>query len=399
MYITIGIAVIFFWLPIAIFAATRGCGLEHTTCDFYAFFSAGKSFLLGQSPYFLDSQSMPIENISIASLQYTWFIYPPTLIPFWGIFALVNYFDAQILWLIFNVTMGVCALILIYRYLPASKKSLWVFIYSLLFIFSFPLLLEIRWGNTNFLVGCLMGISFIYYERHTYQVASHLLVLASFLKLYPIFYIVILVVKYRNKLFIRQLGVDIILGIISSLFVVPILWYQQYFGIVLPRILGGRGHYPLNQSFLELFGVAGTSMAIPFLSILVVVFFVFLYKISKQSHSASQENSIEAVLLYSMGCSIALGFSGYVWPNTFVILLYPLSLLLTKLQDKGKKILVPLVVITILCQSAWTNMFFFNKVNAIGNLLLIFFLLYVFFDTNSLSLKKENVQVEILNPS
>ncbi len=375
--IAILLAAVCFWGPLAIFATTKKCSLGYTTCDFYAYYLAGKSYLLGLSPYNAIPQQLLLEYTIDTTFTYSWFIYPPTLLPFWAVFALLPYKDAQIVWLFLNCIMGLGTVATIYGHLPESKRIPWVVLLSLLFMFSAPLLIEISWGNINFFISCLMAVSFVMYKKNKTAITAILLAIASLLKVYPGFYLMILVFVYRDRKLLKQFIFFILIGISLSCLFIPWQLYIQYLGETLPRIAVGSTTFDPNQSFLDLFGVTGSGGELIFMGSLLTGVFYILSQIRLKLKLQDRKSSVNQALYYALGCSIALCISGYVWPHTFVILLFPLSILIPEILEATPKIRILFLFASILTQAPWFNYIIINKINALGNLVLLSWLIIV----------------------
>ncbi len=388
VFIALILAGICFWLPLVATALTKTCDYNVTTCDFYAYYIAGKTYLLGLNPYYTPPQSLMGGYYTDPSLHYSWFIYPPTFMLLWAMFATLSYATAQIAWGILNCVIGAITLYAVYKNISHKDKRGWVVLTALMMFFSAPLLLDIRAGNASFLIGCLMTLGSIAYMKDKKWVSALILVLAAFLKVFPIFLIIILIVFYRDWRFIKNIIITASSVFLSSLLFIPSTWYTVYLFEILPRISGGRIPFYANQSIFEMLGIGGYTGGI----VLSLGFFllasIFIYIHTKNYiHQDVQRYLCWIPLL--IGSSFSLLLSGMVWSHTFVILIFPLSFILIALFRQQKNMwFYVLLVGAILTQAPMFDYVIINKLNGIGNILLLIWAGAVLMDFKKMKLEK-----------
>src|SRR5208282_2191318 len=139
-----------YWIPAFLYSTRIPTG----TVDFNYFYTAGWLFLHHENPY-----------------NNTFFVYPPTSIPFYAIFAFFNLDLAMQLWRVTYFGMFGIALLGLCLTLDSKRRSLYVLLALLLMFTSYPLLILMRVGQNDLLVGSLTVLALVF-QRIQRNVAS-----------------------------------------------------------------------------------------------------------------------------------------------------------------------------------------------------------------------------------
>ena len=116
--------------------------------DFHTFYIAARSWLSHGNPYSLNGRP-------------TAFIYPPTSLPFFGLFGLMDFRFASQLWMVTYFSLFAVSLIALALTLKGDRRNVYVSIAVLLFLTSYPLLIMFQLGQSDLLVASLVILSLV----------------------------------------------------------------------------------------------------------------------------------------------------------------------------------------------------------------------------------------------
>ncbi len=223
-----------YWIPTFLYSSTvslYGSGGP----DFNTFYLAGESWLLHKNPY-----------INVAPSP---FVYPPTSLPFYGVFALFQIDFASWLWMLTYFIIFAIALVAVGFTLKDERKSLYVSIAALLFFTSYPLLIMMTLGQSDLLVASLSILSLVGYRLKHSTVSAILLSAATLLKGPPVLLLIYFVLYNRDPKYAVRFVASTVAFVVFSLVTVPFAWYAYYVTNVLPGLSVVSSWY-MNQSIV-----------------------------------------------------------------------------------------------------------------------------------------------------
>jgi hypothetical protein len=164
------------------------------------------------------------------------FIYPPTSLPFYGMFASFAFQQASILWFIVYFSVFLVALLSLALTIEGERRYVYVSLAVLLLLTSYPLLFLMQWGQSDLLIAGFAILSLVG-ERLNHRFTSAVLLSIATLLKGPAVVLLIYFVIFRRDL--RYLGYFLIstcLIVGASLLVVPVGLYGYYLTNVLPTL-------------------------------------------------------------------------------------------------------------------------------------------------------------------
>jgi hypothetical protein len=212
--------------------------------DFHTFYMAGKSWLSGLNPY-VNLQA----HIS--------FLYPPTSLPFFGMFAPFEFNLAAQLWTVTYVFMFAVALLSLAFTLKSERRFVYVSIAVLFLLSSFPFQRNIELSQGIDLIIASLTILSLVMERIKHQFASAVLLsIATLMKGPAIFLLIYFVIFRRDLRYLANFLVSTLAIVGAFLLVVPFKLYWEYAVNVLPTLYS---EYSLehSQSIVRLFYLTG----------------------------------------------------------------------------------------------------------------------------------------------
>jgi hypothetical protein len=296
--------------------------------DFLAYYRAGERFEQGQNPYYWGTPDLEQGN-------YSDYLYPPTVLPFFRLVSNLDYDSARHVWLGLNALSYLAAFLGTTFSLERQKRTTFVTTGLALTISSYPLLLHIRNGQSDVLVVSLILLGTMAYWRKRRWIAALCFVSGALLKVSPALFLITFVFFFADFGFLAAF-LGIVLGaVIVSLPWIPLALYRHYLLSILPEVSRGTSYW-LNQSILK-FVEADPILAklISALGILTFAFFVWWLSSRVKSGEkrpgkqlASGAFTGEAVLI--MNLFVILIFVGKAWSMAYVWTILPSALLLTE---------------------------------------------------------------------
>lgn len=329
-----------YWLPMAENfynlpnPAKENRPFELRNVDFYAYFKAGLRFEAGQNPYYYGNPTAKI---------FSEYLYPPTLLPFYGTISRLAYDKARLLWVgFYGISYILCFMLLLWDARPALRLLL-ATCGLVLTIISYPYLEHIRVGQIDILVVCQILSGFVAYRRGFKTGAAFLFALATVTKVSPIFFLIYFVMflkDYRFLLTFSLWGASLVL---VSLLIVPSNLYVDYILHVLPEISKGTAFWA-NQSIIKLIpseqgGLAQAISAAGLGGFTLLCWWLSIrYPLDQRIRAQALEqfpSLSESVFMLNM--LVILAFVGKAWTMTYVWMILPGALLLAGMLNSQPK--------------------------------------------------------------
>jgi len=313
------------WVPYYVILKTFLQDVE--VSDFHVFYMAGKSWLSGLNPY--------------VNLQaHTSFVYPPTSLPFFGIFSIFNFELAAQLWTLMYLSFFATALLFLALTVRGERRLVFVFVATVLFLTSFPVLFLMQLSQGIELIIVSLSILSLVAERTEHLFASAvLLAVGTLLKGPAVFLLIYFVIFRRDLRYLANFLVSM-LGIVGiSLLVVPVKLYW-YFMNILPTLYA---EYSLvdSQSIVRLFYLVGLSKpaleAISVAGFVLLAVFAFYVNQSKWADSFGRKMfRADAMFLLNGLVILFLSPRSLIYPYVWIIL--PVALFLSALLVEDVKL-------------------------------------------------------------
>ncbi len=303
--------------------------------DFFAYYNAGSRFLKNDNPYFWgkDAQNNPIISD---------FIYPPPVLPVFGLLSRIPYDLARLVWVITYGLVFACILGWMVRSFAPEWRDVFLLLSLMLILASFPLLSHIQHGQVDIFIISLILASYLSYARKNRLLAAILLAVATVIKVSPGFLLIYFVIFRRDFRFLLMYIGSLAVLMVSSLLFVPIGWYLDYIRYVLPEVGKGDSFW-LNQSILKYLSFSpGISRAagIGGLGLLAIV----VWLISRR-YSAEERESVLPLgksgtiseLVFILNLAGILMLLGRAWVAAYVWLIIPCAWLVIILLTRRIK--------------------------------------------------------------
>jgi hypothetical protein len=339
--------------------------------DFLAYYRAGERFGAGQNPYYWGEPDLEQGNFSD-------YLYPPTVLPFFRLFSRLDYESARHVWLGLNGLSYLAAFSTMALALGREKRISFVLTGLALTIGSYPLLLHIRNGQSDLLVIGLVLIGVTTYWRERRWIAALCFALASLLKVSPALFLITFVLFFADFGFLAAFLGLIIGAVILTLPWIPHALYWDYALSVLPEVSRGTSYW-LNQSLLKLVG-ENPSLAKMISALGILGFAIFVWRLSSRVRPEENRRRFflgsdaftgEAVFL--MNLFVILIFVGKAWSMAYVWTILPSALLLAECIHRRARLwyLVLLGAGIFLVTSKVYGYIALDSLNLIGSVLLV----------------------------
>jgi hypothetical protein len=364
-----------YWLPIAedfynlVTPADENRQYAMRNVDFFAYYNAGLRFENGANPYFYGDPA--VRNFSD-------YIYPPTMLPLYGLISNLEYDQARLLWLgLYFTGYALCFTIL----LLATRKEIRSILFScglVLTSASFPLLMHIHNGQSDVLVISMVLIGYVAYVKGYKTGSAFLFALATMTKVSPVLFLIYFVLFLKDYRFLITFCLWAAGMVLVSLLAVPFGLYMDYIFRVLPEI-GKGASYWLNQSIVKFVPVSQGNLAKAISLGGFVLFGLFALWLGKRYPSSrripgktlGEQHSIsESVFILNI--LVILIFSGMAWSMAYVWMILPAALLVTRLVNSRPKTwyLILICVSVFLLESKVYGYPLLDSLNLWGSLIL-----------------------------
>lgn len=393
-----------YWLPAAedmfnhiTYSDRNGTTEMLKNVDFFVYHHAGMRFVNGDNPYFFGRDEQ-------GNLMISGYHYPPVFLPVFGLFALLQYDSARLLWLVlyslsYFVVLGIMA-----RSMPSGWRFTFLVAGVLLSMAAYPLLGHILTGQADVFIMVLILGSFLAHASNHKLLSASLLAIGTVLKVTPIFLLAYFVLFLRDFRYLWFYITAVIAVIVVSLFFVPVKYFTDYLFTVLPEVTKGTPAI-LNQSLISYFSFSvflerlisiGGMIALAILTWFLGAFFSST-KRSPTRPLASGNFRNEVVFILCL--TWVLIFHGGAWPYTYVWLILPSAWLFIGLVHLRVQpiylIFIGMGIFLILAKDyAIPGL---NKLNLWGSILLTVTLLFGLFKKNILYPSKEKTKKSITN--
>ena len=214
--------------------------VNHSNQDFLVYYAAGHALLTGADPY---QSPLPVAN--------NVFLYPPTFLPIYSLFSLLDYDFARYLFLFLNLAIFGATLLLLMKYSAQQERNPTLLAGLAALLFSAPFLDNSKYGQIDLIVACLIFAGLLFYLNSHKNLSALLLAAAVLFKVNPILLLATFVLffgdwKYLLRFSIAAGG----LVLLSLIFMKPNL-YLVYVTDVLPRLTVTPQASYTNQSPLR----------------------------------------------------------------------------------------------------------------------------------------------------
>ncbi len=365
-----------YFFPPALDLFLKKSALGYPSPDFYAYFIAGKAYNLGVDPYLDHHVDLPVLNNPRIE-GFSGFIYPPTVLPFYGLLARLSYNAARAVWALLNLGALLAVLgVLLARAKPAERPRLFM-TGALLTLTSYPVLTHLGQGQVDLLVCSLSVLAYLQYRSARQWSSALLLSLAILIKFNPIVLLAALVLYTWDYKYLLRFGLVFALVVAASLLFFPPGYYLTFIKDILPDISQGRAYYT-NQSLIRLVAyqapwpslVAGGGFA------LFSAFCLYAGWRRRRAPNALPAAPLAQDAIFLMNILALLLFSGHSWTMAYVWLILPLAELLPRLWQQARPWFFALAALAvILVSSPVSEAFLLNSLNLLGGSLLLLLLL------------------------
>jgi len=246
-----------YWLPIAedfynlVTPADENRHVELRNVDFFAYFNAGVRFENGANPYFYANP---------AARNFSDYIYPPTLLPLYTLLSNLEYDQARLLWLgLYFTAYALCFAILLFA-ARVEMRAVLLACGLVLTTASFPLLMHIHNGQSDFLVISMVLIGYVAYIKGFKTGSAFLFALAAMTKVSPALFLIYFVFFLKDYRFLITFCLWAVGMLLVSLLAVPFSLYTDYIFQVLPEVGKGTSNW-LNQSIVKYIPASQGSLA------------------------------------------------------------------------------------------------------------------------------------------
>ncbi len=290
----------------------------------YTFFSLFNSFLPDFSVYYYSTKNAVLGiNPYLDQNTYTLLTYPPFTLVFFIPFLILSFGLASKLWLVVSLSSFILGLYFLYKAKPIDKTLFWI-IFALT-AFSFPFKFTLGMGQVNLVLFFLISLTLYSLTKKTNIGASISLAVSVALKLIPLFFLVVLLVRGQFKALV-----------FSTIFTVGIIFFSilvfgkeihiYYLNELVPRLSQNGGDVYFNQSITGLFAREGLSGDLIH-PIRVLLLLLTLFCILKRK---------DLFYAFSLMISFILLTNSFSWQHHLVLLILPFYLLLSEVKDKYK---------------------------------------------------------------
>jgi hypothetical protein len=295
-----------------------------TMYDFANLYAEGKWWLSGISP-----------GAHVLSYPYA---YPPSSLPFFGLFAQFSYGFAAQLWTAMSLGVFIVALLSTAVTLKVNRRYLFVSIAALLFFTSYALRAELQLGQINLFLEGLTVLSLVAHRSEHSRVSATLLAIGTLLKGSPVLFLLYFVVFYRDFRYLIHFLESTVAILGLSLLVVPIQLYWIWMTNVFPTLFVSA-NLSINESLTGPISLSGLGYLTPIVFAAGICLFVaFAYRLSPNALSKlSAPQTLTADAMFLMNSLVLLLLGTRCWPQDYVWTILPTALFLSTLLVENVK--------------------------------------------------------------
>ena len=304
-----------YWIPTYLYSYGGYYGLGGY--DFSIFYAAGSSWLTHEHPY-LNSPG-------------SGFVYPPTSLPFFGLFALFNLDLAKQLWAFTYFIVFAVALLALALTIEGEGRLSYISTAVLLFFTSISLMIMMGYGQSHLLVASLAVLSFASLRMKHPSVSAALLSIASLVKGPPILLLIYFVLYRKDLQYFLRFVFSTVMIIGASLLVVPIGLYWYYVANVAPALsIVASGDQ--NLSIVRYISLAGMSKFSPLVSLMgICLFAAFSVYVGSHQPRSFVRQRVHGDGIFLMNILVMLLLGPRTWPANYVWVILPVALVLSDL--------------------------------------------------------------------
>ena len=308
--------------------------------DFYQYYAGGHNWNLGVDPYVNHpDDARVIHHPRHDDPSISGYIYPPTVLPLFGVLAHYDYATARTVWLALGV--GAFALLILVATAVSRGRRLEVLTACvLLTMVSFGFFYHVHEGQIDMIVAALSIGAFLLYPRWRGWPSAALLAVAVAVKVSPILLVAVMVVYFRDWRFLLKTLACGVVVVAVSLAVVDFSLYREFVTSILPKIAGSDPS-PYNQTPLRFW--SRYPLAVKLGSAIGYAALIFLtwvagrnsQRLADADRPVDRRTERNAVLLTAV--LLMLLFSPLSWMMAYVWVIVPLALVLTLPPPRGKE--------------------------------------------------------------
>lgn len=310
--------------------------------DFSTYFEAVKRVNEGLNPY--------------SKIGTYWFTYPPTSLPFFGIFSVMPLFWAQIIWTVISLTALVVSIYLLIQL--NFKKISWsilIIVFGLALL-TFPMRFNLLLGQVNNFILLFLVLTIYFSQKGKSCWAGFFLGISVLIKVFPIFMFLTLFSRKKPIVILASLS-TILLGVLFSVFFFGLPLNLTYLQTILPQAFGALGkEVYYNQAlsgFIARLPYFSTELKYAFYILSAgAIFILYLLGLRRMKN---------LLLAFSLSVVTLLLLNGYTFFHHVVLLVIPYVILwpvVVKASSKVKALYLLsyiLLVFNIISFEKWQN--------------------------------------------
>ena len=259
------------------------------------------------------------------------FAYPPSSLPFLGLFAEFDFGTAAQLWITASLVMFVAALLSVFFIVKPNRRYLFVSITALLFFTSYPLQVELQLGQINLLIASLTVLSLVTQRLNHRFVSATLLAIGTLIKGPPALFLIYFVAFRRDLRYLVDFLTAMLAIVVLTFFFVPIQLYWYWIVNIVPTLFVSAGA-TINESITGSVSLDGLAYLTP--AILLAGFCtyaLFAFYVNSRWLKGFEHSSLSADAMFLMNTLIILLLGSRSWPQDYVWVILPAALFLSGL--------------------------------------------------------------------
>ena len=318
-----------YWVPLAIVNpfSTRNLPFAQygsDSADFHQYYRAGLSWLAGGNAYY---------DLRLIDGGY---VYPPISLPFFGMFARLDFRIASQLWTLLYFTVFACAVLAVALTLKGSRRYVFISAAAMLLLTSYPFIILFELGQIDLLLSSLAILSLVAQRLKHESASAVLLSVGALLKGPPALLLVYFVLYRRNVKYLVRFAIATIVLVLASLLIIPVRVYSYWIANILPTLSSA---YALesNQSIPGVIANAHMSQITPAITITgYALFAIFtLWLGSKKVRGENVAFRDDAMFLLNVLIMLLFGSRSTVYPYVWTII--PLALFISSLMVQATR--------------------------------------------------------------
>jgi hypothetical protein len=285
--------------------------------DFHTFYLAGKSWLTQGNPYSLNGNP-------------TAFFYPPTSLPIFGLFGLMDFRLASQLWMVTYFSLFAVTLVALALTLKSDRRNVYVTIAVLLFLTSYPLFILFQLGQIDLLLSSLTVLSLVSQRLKHESISAAFLSIATLLKGQPALLLIYFVLYRRDLKYLARFALSTIIIVGGSLLIVPVRVYSYWIVNIFPTLSSAYA-VESNQSIPGIVANAHLVQITPAITLIGYGVFAIFTLWAGSKRPAKRILALRADAMFLMNILIMLLFGPKTNVYSYVWVILPLALFLSTL--------------------------------------------------------------------